>query len=257
MQPGHKKRSWLADSKTGHENISQVKVDFFSESYDITAIADVKKYKVFTMKKENSDSQPRGRGRPRAFDREEALDCAVDIFWTKGYGPTTVEDLTNQMGINPASLYGAFGNKHDLFMQALDRYTETFGGLPTKAFLKEQDIRQAVGSLFDTTIRGATTTKRPRGCLLISVASEIAARDPEVRSKLSRGYAARVAAIAERIAEAQETGRLPKQPDAESLAKMIVSITHSLIARARMGASRKELLELAGCFLDLMVPISD
>jgi len=257
MEPGHKKRSRLVDSKTGHHNIFQVKVDFFSEPYDITVIADVKKYKVFTMKKEVSDTQRRGRGRPRAFDREQALDCAVDIFWAKGYGPTSIEDLTSQMGINPASLYGAFGKKHDLFLQALDQYAETIGGLPTKAFLKEQDIRRAVESLFDTTIHCATAAKRPRGCLLISVASEMAASDPEVRKKLSRGYAARVAVFAERIAEAQETGWLPNQPEAESQAKMIVSITHSLIARARMGASRNELSKLAGCFLDLLVPMSD
>ncbi|MBT6537072.1 MAG: TetR/AcrR family transcriptional regulator [Rhodospirillaceae bacterium] len=202
-------------------------------------------------------AEPKRRGRPRAFDRDEALDRAVEVFWAKGYGPTSVEDLTSEMGVSPPSLYAAFGNKHDLFMQALDRYAETIGILPGKAFSEATDLRGAIQALFQTTIKCATTAKRPRGCLLVSVASEMATRDNEVRNKLSKGYASRVAAISERVNAEQVAGRLARHPSAEKLAKMIVSVTHGLVARARMGASRNELLELADGFLDMLVPASD
>ena len=62
------------------------------------------------------------RGRPRAFDMDKALDAALDLFWRKGYEGTSIADLTKAMGINPPSLYAAFGGKETLFHQALDRY---------------------------------------------------------------------------------------------------------------------------------------
>lgn len=209
------------------------------------------------MNKNSTDPQRRSRGRPRGFDRDEALDRALEIFWAKGYGQTSVEELTSEMGISPPSLYAAFGNKHDLFMRAMDRYAETIGILPGQAFSQAPDLRSAVQALFETTVKCATTAKCPRGCLLVSVASEMAVRDEEVRNKLAQGYAKRVAAISERVVVEQRAGRLPKHPTAEKLAKMIVSVTHGLVARARMGASRKELMELSDDFLDMLVPASD
>ncbi|MBT3399280.1 MAG: TetR/AcrR family transcriptional regulator [Rhodospirillaceae bacterium] len=209
------------------------------------------------MNNNSETPKRRSRGRPRAFDREEVLDRAIEIFWAKGYGQTSVEELTSQMGISPPSLYAAFGNKHDLFMHAMDRYAETVGGLPTKAFADAPDVRSAVQGLFETTIRCATTTNRPKGCLLVSVASEMAVRDEDVRKKLAHGYATRVKAISDRVAAEQGAGRLPTHPTAERLAKMIVSVTHGLVARARMGANRSELSGLASDFLDTLVPASD
>lgn len=204
----------------------------------------------------NTASPEKRRGRPRSFDREAGLDSAIQVFWAKGYEATSVDDLTQQMGIKPPSLYAAFGNKHGLFMQSLDRYAETIGHIPTDAFLNEPDFREAVKALFDKTIQCATTPKRPRGCLLVSVATEMAASDPAVRAWMSRAYSARVALVAERVGTEQRAGRLPKMPDAASFAKMVVSITHGLVARARIGDSRKEILALSENYLDLLVPAS-
>lgn len=196
------------------------------------------------------------RGRPRSFEREAGLDNAIKVFWAKGYEATSVDDLTQQMGIKPPSLYAAFGNKHGLFMQSLDRYAETIGHLPTNAFLDEPDLRRAIKALFDKTIQCATMPQKPRGCLLVSVATQMAETDPEVRAWMSRAYASRVSLVAERVAAEQEAGRLSKTPDATSFAKMVVSITHGLVARARVGSSRKEISELADNYVDLLVPPS-
>ncbi len=210
----------------------------------------VNEYVPISMKNEN----PRPRGRPLKFDRGEALDHAVDTFWANGYTATSLEDLTTSMGINRPSLYGAFGNKHDLFMKSIDRYAETIGREPLDAFLAEQDIRRAVDAYFQTTIRCVTSPDRPRGCLIMNVAGERAATDPEVRACMSDAYDARVKAVSERLRETRDNGQLPADTDPDSLARMITSVMHSLAARARAGASIEELSDLAQNFLNLLVP---
>src|SRR6266702_5721205 len=67
------------------------------------------------------------RGRPREFDREAALEQAIDVFWRHGYEATSVSDLTAAMGINPPSLYAAFGDKEKLFLEAVERYRSNQG----------------------------------------------------------------------------------------------------------------------------------
>ena len=84
----------------------------------------------------------------------------------------------------------------------------------------------------------------------------MAETDPEVRAWMSRAYVARVSIVAERAAAEQEAGRISKTPDATGFAKMVVSITHGLVARARVGSSRKEISELAGNYVDLLIPPS-
>jgi AcrR family transcriptional regulator len=68
---------------------------------------------------EEKDAKPRGR--PQAFDREAALDCALRLFWTQGFEGTSISDLTEALDINPPSLYAAFGSKEELFREALGK----------------------------------------------------------------------------------------------------------------------------------------
>src|SRR5258706_15807861 len=76
------------------------------------------------MDKVNSDKP---RGRPRSFDRDKALERAMQVFWKQGYEATSIQDLTRAMGINPPSLYAAFGDKERLFMEAVERYERECG----------------------------------------------------------------------------------------------------------------------------------
>ena len=106
----------------------------------------------------------RPRGRPRSFDRDQALDAAVLVFWDKGYDGSSVEDLTHAMGINRPSLYASFGNKRDLFMQAIDRYAATHGNRAFSAFRFESDNRKAIERFFDASIDCALAEGRSFRC---------------------------------------------------------------------------------------------
>ncbi|MGH6727278.1 MAG: TetR/AcrR family transcriptional regulator [Pseudolabrys sp.] len=194
----------------------------------------------------------RQRGRPREFDTDAVLDRAVDAFWAHGYGSTSVDDLVETMGINRPSLYGSFGSKHDLFLAAIDRYVRTLGREPIDAFLAAPNVKRAAQAFFDATIKCVTRKNRPHGCLVMSVASVQAATDVAVRDKLTKLHNATVRTVAKKIETAQRDGRLPAYPAADELARMIVSVRHALAARARAGASRRELDALARNFIDLL-----
>jgi AcrR family transcriptional regulator len=196
-------------------------------------------------------SQPKGR--PRSFDRNAALDAAVLVFWEKGYDGTTLTDLTAAMGINRPSLYATYGNKRDLFVQAIDRYAATHGSKAFSALRLEPDSRTAVQKFFEASIDCALADGTPRGCLINTVATDAAGSDTELREKLSHMFERTDTAIARRIAANQSTGNTTNR-EPEQLARMAHSVTHSIMTRARAGASRQELKEITESFMAVLFP---
>ncbi len=196
----------------------------------------------------------RPRGRPRTFDRDQVLDRAVTTFWTKGYDGTSLDDLTKSMGINRPSLYASFGNKHGLYLEVINRYAGTLGCQPVKEFDGEPDIKKAVSAFLETAIRCVTTKNAPKGCLCANVAANDAENDELVRTLLSEMFAETDQVIAEFFLAAQAKGQLSKGSDPYAMARLTVSITHSFAIRARVGASRDELSQLARDFLAVLLP---
>ena len=105
-------------------------------------------------------------GRPRAFDMDQALDQALHVFWEKGYVGTSINDLTEAMGINRPSLYAAFGNKEKLFKKALDRYEDLRDQILEEAFAAPT-AREAVTRLLEGTAERLSDKCNPRGCLMV------------------------------------------------------------------------------------------
>ena len=105
-------------------------------------------------------------GRPRAFDRDKALDQALHVFWERGYEGTSIADLTEAMGINPPSLYAAFGNKETLFREALDRYEARRDEIMAEAFAAPT-AREAMTRLLEGTADRLSDKDKPRGCLMV------------------------------------------------------------------------------------------
>ena len=203
--------------------------------------------------KSSEETKKPSRGRPRSFDRDDALDAAVLVFWDKGYDGASIEELTRAMGINRPSLYSTFGNKKKLFIRAIDRYAATQGSRSFSAFRIEPDNRLAVERFFQASIECATEVGRPRGCLINTVATEAAENDPELRRKLTDMFSRTDAAIARRL-RANQVGEASSIHEPEALARMVHSVTHSIMTRARAGASRSELSELTDSFMKVLFP---
>jgi len=186
----------------------------------------------------------RPKGRPLSFDLDAVLDAAVLVFWSKGYEGASLDYLTEAMGINRPSLYAKFGNKHQLFLEAIDRYIDTISRPQSLPLVQETNIVEAVSGYYREIIKSVTGDGRPQGCLIASVATEIAERDEDVRRKVSATLGAAEDFIDTRLS-AEGHGAESDTRQAPVTGAMIVAAGLSFAPRARLGASRQELNAIA------------
>jgi AcrR family transcriptional regulator len=187
-------------------------------------------------------------GRPRSFDRDEALEGAVAVFWEHGYEATSIALLTKSIGIGAASLYAAFGDKRALFLEALDRYLSTYGAFTARALAEEPNARAAVERLLREAATAYTRPDRPRGCLLITAATNCSPQSTDMADRLRQLRAAGVRALEDKIAAVSQD-ELPAHTDAHALATFYAAVLQGMSAQARDGAARSDLAEIAGAAL--------
>ena len=179
-------------------------------------------------------------GRPREFDLDEALDCALQVFWRKGYEGTSLPDLTAAMGINRPSLYAAFGNKEALFRKALDRYAERSSAC-IRAALEELTARDVVERLLNVAADRQADGHSPPGCLVVQAALACGETADAIRHELIARRTAAQAALGERLEQAKSSGDLPADVDPLDLARFISTVIQGMAVQAASGASRDEL----------------
>ncbi|MCV7218026.1 TetR/AcrR family transcriptional regulator [Mycobacterium crocinum] len=164
--------------------------------------------------------------RPPKFDRDEALRSAMHLFWERGFEGASVNDLTEVMGISAPSLYAAFGDKQALYDAAVDLYELTAVVPPA---LEAPTAREVFEQMLDRAVKLYTRPNHPRGCFVIA--------DPQLRQRRGVGRAA----IADRLRRAQRAGDLAREVNVEALTDYVDTVLRGLSAKARDGASRKQL----------------
>jgi len=184
------------------------------------------------------------RGRPRAFDADKALDCALEVFWKKGYEGASLPDLTKAMGINRPSLYAAFGNKESLFRKVVQRYVQGPGAHVAEA-IREPTARAVAERLLHGTINLLTDPKHPRGCLIVQGALACGEAAESVQKELIALRAEGQTLIRKRFERAIAEGDLPKDADAADLARFLATIVHGMAVQSTSGANRSELRRVA------------
>ncbi len=167
------------------------------------------------------------------------------MFWEHGYEPASIAALTEAMGVRPASLYAAFGDKRRLFSEAVDRYQATYGSFSRAALAEEPTARGAIERMLREFAVNYTDPAHPPGCLVISGAVNHGPDSAEVEEEL-RGHRHRAReAIAERIRDGVGSGELPEDTDADALADFIAAVVRGMSRSAQDGASAEELLKVA------------
>jgi len=183
-------------------------------------------------------------GRPRAFDRDKALDRAMHIFWKRGFEGASLSELTGAMGIKPASLYAAFGNKQALFDQALTRYLA--GPVASMHAALEQPTAYGVAErILHQTAEFLTERRARHGCMTIQAALTGGNESRPVRRKLIGLRVREQDALRRRFERAKSEGDLPKHADAADLARFITAVFQGMTVQAIDGASRDDLVHLA------------
>jgi AcrR family transcriptional regulator len=185
------------------------------------------------------------RGRPRSFDRDEALRRAMDLFWRNGFQGTSMGDLTEAMGIGSPSLYAAFGSKEALYREAMALYEACDGKELAQAVAEAPTARAAIEAFLMRSVAMFTRPGKPAGCMIVLAVVHAAGASEALRADL-RGVRERaIASFAERLRKAVESGELPAATDTEMIASFYVTVQQGISLRARDGATRAELEAIA------------
>lgn len=184
--------------------------------------------------------EKRRRGRPRAFDEDAALAAAAAVFWRKGYAGATLEDLTSAMGINPPSLYGAFGDKEGLFTRAVDHYSVTVTA-SIRAELAAGDVWEALENFYLKAAESFGSPGCPTGCLMVSGLGGAIDDVPSARHKLAEAIDAMSAAVERRLRRAALDRQLPKEFPCADRATLAADFILAIAVRTRAGVTAARL----------------
>ncbi|MFG1427283.1 TetR/AcrR family transcriptional regulator [Roseixanthobacter glucoisosaccharinicivorans] len=196
------------------------------------------------------------RGRPRAFDRDAALNAAMELFWRKGFCATSVADLCAAMGINAPSLYAAFGSKEALYEAALHHYGQAATPHIWGRFAAAPTARDSIAVLLMASAANLPGTDHPAGCMvtLSTAGQEGGAR---LAALVMQARAEGGAMIAERLRRARAEGELPPGTDVAAVAAFYACVQHGMSIEARDGADREKLEAIARCALAAWPALTD
>ena len=187
----------------------------------------------------------RRRGRPRAFEADTALIQAMDVFWSEGFAATSLDDISAATGLNRPSLYGAFGDKRALYLQAYRQYrkrvNEQFAPLLAAREPLRTKLTRILTAALDLYLSGADG---PRGCFTVLSAASEAIADPDLHNLVSEAINGTDRALTRLFTDAQVTGELPNGADPRRLARVASATFHTMSVRARARIPRDEILPI-------------
>lgn len=182
------------------------------------------------------------RGRPRSFDRDTALQRAMEIFWAKGYEAAQLSELMAAMGINPPSFYAAFGSKEALYREALDLYLATAGSVSMKALADSGNIRDVIKTMLLASLDTALSSPSSGGCLVTLGLINCLSQNASLRDRMRELRHSTIRLIRQRLERAIADGELPPDTDTERLATYFAAIIQGISLQAQDGAGRETLL---------------
>ncbi|WP_370677277.1 TetR/AcrR family transcriptional regulator [Pleomorphomonas sp. PLEO] len=194
------------------------------------------------------------RGRPREYDPQEALAAALGEFRRRGYTATSLDHLSDATKMARPSLYAAFGNKLEIYRQAVRHYSEQSAERRRRALFEEPSLQKGLSDYFDEIIAAYHSNDgEPLGCPVLSVISGEAAADPEIGAELAAAVGKTDALFLKRMTIAADAGDIPPGADVQGFAAMLAALQHSLALRARAGTPRPELLAIAHAHVALVL----
>jgi TetR/AcrR family transcriptional regulator, copper-responsive repressor len=197
--------------------------------------------------------EPKRRGRPRAYQPDVALGKALDLFRKGGFAATSLDDLSTATGMNRPSLYGAFGDKRELYIKSYQRYRDDARTAMIEIFRDEMPVRNRLQRIYAIALDIYLEGESPRGCFTVMTAASEAVADPGIRAMVLEGFVELDRAFASCFRAAKEKGEIAATSDPIVLAQLASATLHTVAIRARVGVPRKELEAIISGALDVML----
>jgi len=192
----------------------------------------------------------RARGRPRSFDMDAAVERAMDVFWSRGYHGTALPDLLHATKLSRGSLYAAFGDKHSLFLRALDRYiADAVTRMDLELGPRKEPLDGLRAFLAGYVDRTSGANGR-RGCLLAATAMELAGQDAEVGRRIADFFKTMEAKVADALSRAKSMGKLADGVEPSSAGRILVCFVEGLRVVGKTAPSRTTSQATADALLD-------
>jgi len=189
-------------------------------------------------------------GRSKEFEESVVLQKAMELFWKQGYEKTSLSDLVEHMGIHRRSLYDTFGDKHTLFLKAIDCFGEFVKARLNFEISRAETAKQAIQYIFDFMIE--ESGDRALGCLFVNSATELAPRDKEVEEKTKAAFVQLEHFLADLIRKGQQAGEFRRDYDAEILAEDLQNTLLGIRVLVRTSAGKEKLQRIADFSLAIL-----
>ena len=190
--------------------------------------------------------------RTSTFDPSAALTQVVDLFASRGYSETSMEDIVRATGISRYGLYGTFGSKRELFEKALDRYADAMGKQNFLRLLEPGASLSDIRKIFEERIETMCCGQQPKGCLFVHTAMQLAPRDDDLRDVLQRFMKRIAKAFSIGLESAQESGEVRADVDVREAGELLTSSLFGLAVLGRTGFSKESLYNIVDNTLALL-----
>jgi TetR/AcrR family transcriptional repressor of nem operon len=190
--------------------------------------------------------------RQKEFDRDEVLHKAMEVFWSRGYQGASIQDLVQHMGINRQSIYDTFGDKHALFLQALDRYREIQSRKVFEVLERPGSMKKNLRQLFEEAVARALSAEGRRGCFVGNSMSELAGRCKETATRTCNSVATAEKIFQRALERGREQGDLPRVRDTRAVARFLYSSLQGLLLMAKATHDRRLLNDVVKVTLSVL-----
>ncbi|GGD62489.1 MULTISPECIES: TetR/AcrR family transcriptional regulator [Rhizobium] len=194
----------------------------------------------------------RGRGRPREFDVEAALDAALRVFSERGYHAASISELTEAMGLAAGSVYKAFGDKRGIFLATFDRYRAVRRGMLDAELAKAETGRDKLHALIAFFAASSHGETGRRGCLVVGSAGDLALFDSEAAERVAAAFMTDETLLADLIRLGQSDGSISADLDISATALALLCLTKGMRVIGKVERSGEEMAAVAEAAMKLV-----
>lgn len=187
--------------------------------------------------------------RHKEFDVNEVLDKAMYLFWSQGYEKTSMQELVHTMGIHRRSIYDTFGDKHELFIQALQRYQLLQSQRLQNLVEQQIPVTDMIRIFLETTI---DNPELPKGCLMVNSGVELGTLDPEVSALIQARYTQTEQCLFDLLIAGQDSGEIRADLDAKQLAHYLMNAWLGLRATVKTAVDQQKLTDIIDTTLSIL-----